>query len=50
VVKDGDNLWKIAADQLGNGSRYKEIIKLNPGIVSHEDNLDVGTRLRLPVR
>jgi nucleoid-associated protein YgaU len=50
VVTDGDNLWKIAADQLGNGSRYKEIIKLNPGIVSHEDNLDVGTRLRLPVR
>jgi len=50
VVKDGDSLWKIAADQLGNGSRYKEIVKLNPGILSDEDNLDVGTRLRLPAR
>lgn len=50
VVKDGDNLWKIAADQLGNGSRYKEISKLNPSIASDEDNLDVGTRLRLPSR
>jgi len=50
VVKDGDSLWKIAADQLGNGSRYKEISKLNPSIASDEDNLDVGARLRLPSR
>jgi len=50
VVKDGDSLWKIAAEQLGNGSRYKEITKLNPSIVSDENNLDVGTRLRLPSR
>jgi len=50
VVKDGDSLWKIAAEQLGNGSRYKEIGKLNPSIASDEDDLDVGTRLRLPSR
>lgn len=50
VVKDGDSLWKIAAEQLGNGSRYREISKLNPSITSAEDNLDVGTRLRLPSR
>jgi nucleoid-associated protein YgaU len=50
VVKDGDSLWKIAAEQLGNASRYKEISKLNPGIASDEDDLDVGTRLRLPSR
>jgi len=50
VVKDGDSLWKIAADQLGNGSRYKEISKLNPSIASAEDDLEVGTRLRLPSR
>jgi nucleoid-associated protein YgaU len=50
VVKDGDSLWKIAAEQLGNASRYKEIVKLNPGIISDENDLDVGTRLRLPAR
>lgn len=29
VVKKGDSYWKIAAQQLGKGSRYPEIQKLN---------------------
>ena len=29
VVKAGDSFWKIAAEQLGNGLRYGEILKLN---------------------
>lgn len=29
TVKAGDSLWKIAAEQLGKGSRYTEIKKLN---------------------
>ena len=28
VVKSGDSLWKIAAKQLGNGSRFDEIQEL----------------------
>jgi len=32
VVKDGESLWKIAANQLGSGGRYRELEKLNPGI------------------
>jgi nucleoid-associated protein YgaU len=50
VVKDNDNLWTIAADQLGNGSRYKEISKLNADIIIDEDRVSPGMRLRLPAR
>ncbi|MCK4913769.1 MAG: LysM peptidoglycan-binding domain-containing protein [Planctomycetes bacterium] len=48
IVRDGDSLWKIAASQLGNGSRYAELASLNSGIIDDEDNLTVGTRLKLP--
>ena len=50
VVREGDNLWQIAAAQLGNGNRYKEISKLNADIVKDEDTLVVGMRLKLPAR
>ena len=50
VVREGDSLWKIAAEQLGNGNRYKEISKLNPDILADEDNLIVGMRLRMLAR
>jgi len=50
VVKEGDNLWKIAAEQLGSGGRFKEISKLNAGILDDEDVVGVGVRLRLPTR
>lgn len=29
VVKSGDSFWRIAEEQLGNGLRYGEILKLN---------------------
>lgn len=48
VVRDGDSLWKIASEQLGNGSRYTKLASLNAGIIDDEDNLTVGTRLKLP--
>jgi len=50
VVREGDSLWKIAAEQLGSGNRYKEISKLNPDILADEDNLIVDMRLRMPAR
>jgi nucleoid-associated protein YgaU len=46
-VVDGDSLWKIAEEQLGNGLRYKEILALNPRITK-QDTLAVGMRLNLP--
>ena len=50
VIKDGDNLWRIAAEKLGDGSRYREIAKLNTDILEDPNNLRVGTTLKLPAR
>ena len=50
TVKEGDSLWKIAASQLGDGNRYKEIIKLNPDVSTDSKNLVVGTELKIPAR
>ena len=48
TVREGDSLWRIAAEQLGDGSRYTEVAKLNAGILSDEDSLTVGTSLKIP--
>jgi nucleoid-associated protein YgaU len=50
VVREGDSLWRIAAEQFGNGNRYSEIAELNADILDDEDSLIVGMRLRLPGR
>ncbi len=50
TVQDGDKLWKIAATQLGAGSRWDEIYKLNSEILANENALQVGMRLRLPAK
>ncbi len=50
IVRDGDTLWKIAAEQLGDGNRYKEIAKMNSDVLANEDALDVGLHLKLPAK
>jgi nucleoid-associated protein YgaU len=50
VVKEGDSLWRIAADQLGDGNRYKEIVRLNSDILSSEDDIQVDMKLKLPAK
>lgn len=45
TVKKGDSLWAIAAKQLGNGSRYKEIKAIN-GLTT--DTIYAGQVLKLP--
>jgi nucleoid-associated protein YgaU len=50
VVQAGDSLWQIAVAQLGDGSRYKEIAKLNADVLEDENSLDVGTTLKMPAR
>ncbi len=50
IVREGDSLWEIAAQQLGDGNRYKEIAKLNSDVLGSEDTLDVGMKLKLPAR
>lgn len=48
TVRENDSLWKIAAEQLGDGSRYKEIMKLNTDTLEDEDTVPVGTTLKIP--
>jgi nucleoid-associated protein YgaU len=50
VVAEGDSIWEIAAEQLGDGSRYDEIVELNSDILDDEDTLSVGMRLKMPTR
>ena len=50
IVREGDNLWRIAAKQLGDGSRYTEISKVNANILEDQNTLIVGMRLRIPAR
>ena len=45
VVKDGDTLWSIAEEYLGDGSRYTEIFELN-GLDSKD--LWLGQELTIP--
>jgi nucleoid-associated protein YgaU len=49
TVQNGDSLWTIAQKQLGNGSRFKEILKLNPKLTA-KSNLVVGSRINLPAQ
>jgi len=46
-VVEGESLWTIAEEQLGEGIHYKEILALNPRI-KKQDSLALGMRLNLP--
>lgn len=50
TVQDGDNLWKIASTQLGAGARYDEIARLNGDLLKSGEKLDVGMKIRLPLK
>ena len=49
IVEDGDSFWKIAQEQLGDGTRYKEILELNPGF-SEDQALIIGKTIKIPAR
>jgi nucleoid-associated protein YgaU len=48
VVKENDNLWKIAADQLGSGNAWQTIRDMNKDVLKGGDTVQVNMRLRLP--
>ena len=50
VVEEGESLWVIASEELGDGTRYREIAGLNADILEDADTVFVGMRLKLPVR
>lgn len=48
VVKENDNLWKIAAEQLGSGNAWQQIRDMNKDVLKGGDTVQVNMRLRLP--
>ena len=48
TVKAGDNLSKIAAEYLGDSSRWKEIYEANKDIISNPNAIYVGQTLTIP--
>jgi nucleoid-associated protein YgaU len=49
-VQPGDNLWKIAKEQLGDTRTVSAIKELNKHNIKNWDVLPAGTKLRLPAR
>jgi nucleoid-associated protein YgaU len=50
VVKDTDNLWKIANEQLGSGNLWPQIKELNKDVLKGRDTVVTNMRLRLPAK
>ncbi|MEP2459301.1 MAG: tetratricopeptide repeat protein, partial [Nitratireductor sp.] len=48
VVGPGQSLWSIAAEKLGDGGRYIEILDLNPQLRGNPSNIVPGQELILP--
>jgi tetratricopeptide (TPR) repeat protein len=47
-VQAGQSLWSIAAERLGSGNRYREILDLNPQLRGDPGRIVPGQELRLP--
>ncbi len=50
IVKSGDNLWDIALELLGDGTRYQEIVKLNADKIKRANDISIGMKLKIPPR
>lgn len=48
TVKENENLWKIASEQLGSGKNWTQIRDLNPDILKGENALRANMRIRIP--
>jgi nucleoid-associated protein YgaU len=47
IVKPGDSLWKIAEQNLGKGTRWQELLSVNPTI-SNANQIKAGSQIFLP--
>jgi nucleoid-associated protein YgaU len=48
IVLPGQSLWSIAADALGDGNRYRELLDLNPALRGDPGRIVPGQELVLP--
>lgn len=49
IIQPGDSLWKLAQQNLGRGSRWKELLVANPGIVD-PTRIPAGAEIVVPAR
>jgi nucleoid-associated protein YgaU len=47
TVKPGDSLWKFAAQRLGSGRRWQELLSVNPGL-RDPNHIEAGSQLVVP--
>jgi len=47
TVQRGDSLWKLAQQNLGRGSRWRELLPVNSGIVN-PSHVEAGTQIYIP--
>ena len=47
-VQPGDSFWRMARQYLGDGSRWQELLSLNPGLSAHPDSLAAGSTVIVP--
>lgn len=50
TVQPGDNLWKIASEQVGSGSAVEAIKALNKSVLKGGDVVQPNMKLRLPAK
>ena len=50
IIQEGETLWELAERRLGDGSRWREIVKADGSIFTEEEarNLQVGENVYLP--
>ncbi len=48
TIEKGDTLWAIAAEHLGNGAKYTEIVDANLEVIKDADLIFPGQKIRIP--
>lgn len=49
TLQRGDSLWKLAQQNLGTGSRWRELLAVNPGI-ENPHKIEAGAQIYIPTR
>ena len=49
TVQRGDSLWKLAQQNLGKGSRWRELLAVNPSI-ENPHQIEAGAQIYIPTR
>ncbi|MGV6809511.1 MAG: peptidoglycan-binding protein LysM [bacterium] len=48
-IQEGDNLWKIAVQFYGDGTKYTKIFEENREVIKDPDLIFVGQKIRIPI-